>query len=73
MQKNKDIVIANENGSSLPVVLGNCPSCGSGHRSLILTDFIQNAYNPERSSVFFTCLKCFNVIKRRVCDVAEED
>jgi len=71
MQNNKDIVIATERGSSLPVVLGNCPSCDSGDRSLVLIDFVPNGVQPEFSTVYFKCLCCMTVTQKRVCEVSE--
>ena len=42
MERSKDIILGSEKGSSLPVVVGKCPSCGLGDRSLVLVDFKHN-------------------------------
>jgi len=71
MQSNKDIVIATEGGSSLPVVLGKCPSCGAGDRSMVLIDFVPNGAQPEYSTIYFKCISCMSITQKRVCDVSE--
>lgn len=73
MQSNKGIVIGTEGGSNLPVVVGNCPSCSSGPRSLVLIDFVPNIRLPEYGTLYFKCIKCFNITQKRVCEVTEED
>ena len=72
MQKSNDILIANEGGSTLPIVIGSCPSCGCGDRSLILIDFVPNPVNVESSTIYLKCIKCFSITQKRVCDVAEQ-
>jgi len=71
MQNNSNISIANERGSSLPVVVGNCPSCGVGDRSLVLIDFVPNGHELKYSTVYFKCMCCMNITQKRICDVAE--
>jgi hypothetical protein len=73
MQKSKDIKICAEVGSNVPVVIGDCPHCGSGNRSLILTNFAMNGRNPQASMIYFKCIKCMSVIERNIMQVAEED
>lgn len=73
MQRNKDIVIGTEGGSNLPVVVGNCPSCGSGPRSLVLLDFVPNLRNPEFGALYFKCVSCFSITQKKVSEVTEED
>lgn len=70
MQSNKGIVIATEGGSSLPVVLGNCPSCGNGDRTLVLIDFVPNGVSPEYSTIYFKCINCMSITQKRVCEVS---
>ena len=71
MQSENAIKIATEGGSSLPVVVGNCPSCGAGDRSMVLIDFVPNGHRPEHSTVYFKCLCCLSLTQKKVCDVAE--
>ena len=74
MQKNDDeIRVCSESGSNVPVVLGNCPKCGSGNRSLILTNFALNGRNPSASMVYFKCISCMSVIEKLITEVSEED
>jgi len=73
MQKNNEILIGTEGGSNLPVVIGNCPSCNSGPRSLILLDFVPNLRMPEYGNLYLKCMKCFTITQKRVCEVTEED
>ena len=74
MQSNKEgIKVCAEAGSNIPVVIGNCPKCGSGDRSLILTNFALNGRNPQASMVYFKCIACLSVIEKKIIDVAEDD
>jgi len=74
MQKSDDnIKVCAEHGSNVPVVLGNCPKCGSGNRSLVITNFALNGRNPRASMVYFKCIACMSVIEKKIIDVAEED
>ena len=72
MQNKDTIHIAVEGKSTLPVVLGNCPSCGSGERSLILIDFVPNGQRPKYSTVYFKCICCMSITQKKVCEVSEE-
>ena len=72
-QSDDQIRVCNEGGSNLPVVIGNCPRCGSGNRSLILTNFALNGRNPQASMIYFKCIACLSTIERRIIDVAEDD
>jgi phosphoribosyl 1,2-cyclic phosphodiesterase len=72
-QKSKAIMIASEVGSNVPVVLGECPTCGAGDRTMVLIDFVPNGKSPEHSTLYFKCLSCFNINQRRICDVAESE
>lgn len=74
MQSNKEgIKVCAEAGSNIPVVIGNCPKCGSGDRSLILTNFALNGRNPQASMVYLKCIACLSVIEKKIIDVAEDD
>jgi hypothetical protein len=67
------IKVCAEPGSNVPVVVGDCPKCGSGKRSLVLTNFAMNGRNPQASMVYFKCLACMSVIEKKIIDVAEDD
>jgi hypothetical protein len=71
MQKSDSIKVGSELGSNLPVVVGKCPSCGTGDRSMVLIDFVPNGVNPEHSTIYFKCLCCMNITQRKICDVAK--
>ena len=75
MQSQSDdrIKVCNEGGSNLPIVVGNCPKCGSGNRSLVLTNFALNGLNPEASTVYFKCIACLSLIEKKIIDVAEDN
>ena len=56
---------------SLPVVLGDCPSCKSGPRSMILIDFVPNLGKPDNSTVYLKCISCDSIHQRKIKEVAE--
>jgi len=62
-----------EVGSTVPVVVGNCPKCGSGNRSLVLTNFALNGRNPSASMVYFKCIVCLSTIEKLITEVSEDD
>jgi len=66
------IVIATERGSTLPVVLGSCPSCNVRDRSMVLIDFVPNGYNPEYSTIYLKCICCMSITQKKICEVSEE-
>lgn len=72
MQRSDQIKICAERGSNIPVVIGNCPNCGSGNRSLVLTNFALNGRNPQASMIYFKCIACMGVIEKKIIDVAED-
>ena len=71
MQRSDEIKICGEIGSNVPVVIGNCPHCGIGDRSLILIDFVPNGVHPEHSTIYFKCVACSTIAQKRVSDVTE--
>ena len=75
MQRSEEqqIRVCNEHGSNLPVVVGNCPKCGSGNRSLVLTNFALNGRNPRASMIYFKCVACMSTIEKLLIDVAEDN
>lgn len=67
----QQIRICHETGSNLPVVIGDCPKCGSGNRSLILTNFALNGRNPKASMVYLKCIACLSLIEKNIMEVSE--
>ena len=57
---------------NLPVVIGDCPSCGNGDRSLILIDYVPNLKSDIDSIIYLKCLNCTDIIQRKIKDVAAE-
>jgi len=72
MQRNDDIKVCSEVGSNVPAVVGNCPSCGLGDRSLIIIDFVRNTQLPEHSTVYLKCMGCSTITQKKIIDIAEE-
>ena len=72
-QSDDKIRIYSEQGSNLPVVVGNCPKCNSGNRSLVLTNFAFNGINPQASVIYFRCIACMSIVEKKLIDVAEDD
>ena len=71
-RSDEQIRVCAEVGSNVPVVIGNCPKCGSGNRSLVLTNFAMNGINPSVSMVYFKCIACMSVIEKLITEVAED-
>ena len=72
-RSDEEIKVCAEPGSNVPVVIGNCPRCGSGNRSLILTNFALNGRNPQASMVYFKCIACLSTIEKKIIEVSEDD
>ena len=72
-QSDNKIRICAERGSNIPVVIGDCPNCGSGNRSLVLTNFALNGRNPQASMIYFKCVSCMSLIEKRIIEVSEDD
>jgi hypothetical protein len=73
MQSNKELKICGEIGSNLPIVVGDCPHCGLGDRSLILIDFVPNGHQPEHSTIYFRCIGCSTITQKKVIEVAKDN
>lgn len=71
MPSNSNIFICAEM-DGLPVIVGKCPKCNNGDRSLILTDYIPNPFAPENGAVFLQCIGCSSMFKKRIYEVTEE-
>lgn len=65
-----NIVLATEKGSNLPVVVGSCPTCGLGTRSLVLIDYKHNKFFPDQGLINFQCIGCADIIIKRVFEVS---
>jgi hypothetical protein len=65
---NPSIVIGSEDGGKIPVVIGKCPSCGVGDRSLIIIDFIKAKQPETENVVYLRCLCCDTILRRKVRD-----
>lgn len=72
LNQSNQIKVCGEAGSNVPLVIGNCPHCGLGHHSLILTGFAMNGINPHLSKIHFTCVGCSKVTERLITEVAED-
>ena len=68
-----DIKVCGEIGSNVPVVVGDCPHCGLGNRSLILMGMFMNELHPQLSKLFFTCVGCGVTTERNLTEVAAEE
>jgi hypothetical protein len=72
MQSKNKILIGTERGSNFPVVVGSCPHCNIGNRSLILVDFVPNGFRPEYSMVYLKCIGCTSLLQKKVGEVTED-
>jgi hypothetical protein len=52
-------------------VLGKCPSCYKGDRSLIITDFEPSYFGRVHSTVFMRCLACDATYQTQVSAIAD--
>lgn len=69
MQSNKVIKVAAD--GNVPAVIGDCPSCGAGDRTMILIDYVRNLKSDIDSTVYLKCLCCSTIHQRKVKDLAE--
>lgn len=56
----------------VPVLVGDCPSCRRGERSLIIVDFVPNYLREIDSTVYIRCVCCSELYQTRVKYIAEE-
>lgn len=59
----KDVYIAVDR--SVPVVIGNCPTCNCGSRSLILTNYSKRM-NYLNDVLQIKCVNCSNTFKTTI-------
>lgn len=55
---------------NIPIVIGKCPSCHAGDRSLILIDYVHNPHYEGKSTVYMKCMACFGVFQRTIREMA---
>lgn len=55
---------------NLPIIVGDCPNCGVGDRSLILIDYVHNPKHEGMSTCYLKCVACTNVIQTNVKEVS---
>ena len=56
---------------NIPVIVGNCPSCGLGDRTLILVDYVRNPRNEDRSTVYVKCVACTSVFQTNITEMTD--
>jgi hypothetical protein len=59
----KDVYIAVD--MSVPVVIGNCPTCNCGSRSLILINYSKRI-NYLNGVLHIKCVNCYNTFKTTI-------
>lgn len=65
----KKIVVMKE--GDIPVVIGECPKCRRGERSLVIVDYIKNTRNKDLNLVKIECVACSKELLRYVNEVTE--
>ena len=70
LQKSNELKVCSEVGSNVPIVLGHCPQCGLGNRTMILIDYVPNGYQPEHSTLYFKCINCSTITQKKIIEVA---
>lgn len=55
---------------NLPVVVGECPKCQNGDRSLVLVDYVHNPVHEDRSTVYIKCISCMGVFQSNIKEVS---
>ena len=68
-RSDKPIRVINDMG--VMSVVGECPSCQIGTRSLIITDFIQNFYTSTKGIVCMKCIVCETAYETTVSSLSE--
>lgn len=56
----------------LPILLGECPNCRRGDRSLIIVDFVPNKKHNTESTLYVECIACSSLYQSKVKHVAQE-
>ena len=65
----KPIRVVNDMG--VMSVVGECPSCQTGNRTLIITDFVQNFFSSTSSTVYMKCIVCETTYETTVSSLTE--
>jgi hypothetical protein len=68
-KRSKPIRVVNDMG--VMSVVGECPSCCRGDRSLVIVDFVPNYFSSISSTVFMKCLTCDTTYESQVSTLAE--
>lgn len=68
-KRSKAIRVVNDMG--VMSVVGECPSCHRGDRSLIIVDFIPNYFSSISSTVYMKCITCDTTYESQVSALAE--
>ena len=66
---NHDVILAVEN--NVPVVVGKCPKCERGDRSMILLDYVHNKRDTTASMLYIQCMCCSSIYQTKVTHVAK--
>jgi hypothetical protein len=64
----KDVAVVIEN--NVPVVFGECSTCNSGSRSLVIIDFVPSKIRSVNGTVYIKCICCNSVYQTKVKDVS---
>ena len=56
----------------VPSIIGECPMCQRGTRSLIIADFVPNRLSPIESTVYIKCIACLSLYQTKTKDIAKE-
>lgn len=68
-KRSKSIRVVNDMG--VMSVVGECPSCQRGDRSLVIIDFVPNYFSSISSTVYMKCLTCDTTYESQVSALAE--
>jgi len=68
--ENNTISVVTDRG--VPSIIGECPNCHSGDRSLIIADFVPNRLMPVESTVYITCIGCSSIFQTKTKHISKE-
>lgn len=68
-RKSKNIRVVTDMG--VMSVIGECPSCHRGERSLVIIDFVPNYFSSISSTVYMKCIACDTTYESQVSALAE--
>ena len=70
MLQSNAIYVVDDRG--IPSVVGNCPTCGMGDRTLVLIDFIPSKTHYELSKLYLRCICCSTIHQKQIKEIAED-